>query len=153
MIMYLPDEKFREIERLVPLASFNIIIMDEEGRILLMKRTNEPAKGLYWYPGGRIKRGQSLEEALKEQVKEETGLSQSQVEVIKVASVDSVLFKSRHTININFLLKKKKDSEVKLDPQHSDFKWLKPEEFDKEKLDPYLTWVLKGEWRSFVFNF
>jgi len=152
-VVYVPEEKFREIERLVPLASFNAIIVDGEGRVLVMKRNNEPAKGLYWYPGGRIKLGQSLEEALKEQIKEETGLEWSDLRVIKVASVDSNIFKSRHTVNINFLLKKVSKSEVQLNQGHSDFKWLRPEEFDKEKLDPYLKWALNGPWGSFTFDF
>lgn len=151
--MYLPEETFREVEKLVPLASLNLVIMDEEERILVMKRTYEPAKGLYWYPGGRIKRGQSLEEALKNQIREETGLGWTQVKVVKVLSVDSNIFKTRQTININFLIKKKKGSEVKLNPQHSDFKWLKPEEFERENLTPYLTWVLNGNWGDFTFNF
>jgi len=151
--MYIPEKKFREIERLVPLASFNAIIVDDKGRVLVMKRNNQPAKGLYWFPGGRIKRGQSLEEALKEKIKEETGLEWSEVELIKVASVDSVFFKTRHTININFLLKKKTSSEIKLNQEHSDFKWIKPEDFDKEKLDSYLKWALSGGWGSFVFDF
>ncbi len=151
--MYIPEEKFREIERLIPIASFNAIIVDSEGRVLVMKRNNEPAKGRYWFPGGRIKLGQSLEEALKEQTEEETGLEWSDLKVLKVASVDSSIFKNRHTVNINFLLKKVSNSEAQLNQEHSDYKWLKPEEFDKEKLDPYLKWALNGPWGSFTFDF
>jgi len=151
--MYLSEDKYNEIEKLVPLACLNIIIVDDEGRILVMKRNNEPAKGLYWYPGGRIKRGQSLEEALKEKIKEETGLEWQELEFIRVASVDSTLFKTRHTININFLLKKKTNSTIRLNPEHSDFKWVKPRDFDKEKLNPYLKWAINGGWGAFTFNF
>lgn len=152
-VMYIPEEKFREIERLMPLASLNAIIVDSKGRVLVMKRNNEPAKGLYWFPGGRIKMGQSFEEALEEQIKEETGLEWSEVEVLKVASVSSSVFGTRHTVEINFLLRKLSSSEIRLDQEHSDFKWLKPEEFDREKLDPYLKWALNGTWRSFTFDF
>lgn len=152
-MVYIPEEKFREIERLIPIASFNAIIVDSEGRVLVMKRNNEPAKGRYWFPGGRIKLGQSLEEALKEQTEEETGLEWSDLKVLKVASVDSSIFKNRHTVNINFLLKKVSNSEAQLNQEHSDYKWLKPEEFDKEKLDPYLKWALNGPWGSFTFDF
>lgn len=151
--MYIPEEKFREIETLMPLACLNAIIVDSEGRVLVMKRNNEPAKGLYWFPGGRIKLGQSLEEALKEQIKEETGLEWSDLKVLKLASVDSNIFKSRHTVNINFLLKKVSKSKVQVNQEHSEFKWLRPEEFDREKLDPYLKWALNGDWGSFEFDF
>lgn len=151
--MYIPEEKFREIERLIPIASFNAIIVDSKGRVLVMKRNNEPAKGRYWFPGGRIKLGQSLEEALKEQIKEETGLEWSDLKVLKVASADSSIFKSRHTVNINFLFKKVSNSEAQLNQEHSVYKWLRPEEFDKERLDPYLKWALNGPWGSFTFDF
>lgn len=152
-ITYIPKNKFRDIEKLVPLVGVNAIIVDNEGRVLVMKRNIEPARGLYWFVGGRIKKGQALEEALKEQIKEETGLEWSEVKLLKVASVSSSMFRTRHTIDINFLLKKTSNSEIKLNQEHSDFKWLKPEEFDKEKLDPYLKWAINNSWGSFVFDF
>jgi len=151
--MYIPEKRFREIERLMPVACVNAIVLDNEGRVLVMRRNNKPARGLYWFPGGRIKIGQSLEDALKEQVKEETGLEWSEVELLKVASVSSSVFKTRHTVEINFLLIKNTDSEIKLNQEHSDFKWVRPKDFDKEKLDPYLKWALDATWGSFTFNF
>jgi ADP-ribose pyrophosphatase YjhB (NUDIX family) len=118
-----------------------------------MKRNNEPAKGLYWFPGRIIKRGQSIEEALKKLIKEETGLEWSEVECLKVASVSSNIFKTRHTIDINFIFKKRSSSEIKLTPEHSDLKWLKPEDFDKEKINPYIRWALNNTWGSFTYDF
>ncbi len=151
--MYISEEKFREVEKLVPLASFNAIIVDCKERVLVMKRNSEPAKNQYWFPGGRIKMGQSLEEALKERVRKETGLDWSEVKVIRVASVSSSLFRTRHTIDINFLLEKVSSSDIRLNEEHSDFKWLKPEEFEKEGLHPYLVWAINGTWGSFKFDF
>ncbi|MBQ8106765.1 MAG: NUDIX hydrolase [Afipia sp.] len=45
-----------------------------DGKILLVRRAREPAKGVYTFPGGRVEFGESLHEALAREVREETGL-------------------------------------------------------------------------------
>lgn len=45
-----------------------------DGKILLVRRAREPAKGLYTFPGGRVEFGESLVEAVAREVREETGL-------------------------------------------------------------------------------
>lgn len=43
-------------------------------RLLLVKRARAPAKGLYAFPGGRVEPGETLEEAARRELLEETGL-------------------------------------------------------------------------------
>src|SRR5437870_1608646 len=50
------------------------IVLDSEGRILLVKRAHEPGMGLWSIPGGRCQPGESREDACDREVKEETGL-------------------------------------------------------------------------------
>jgi mutator protein MutT len=50
------------------------VIRDETGRILLIKRGHEPGKGLWSVPGGRIEPGETDEQAVVREVREETGL-------------------------------------------------------------------------------
>jgi ADP-ribose pyrophosphatase YjhB (NUDIX family) len=50
------------------------VIKDEAGRMLLILRGHDPGKGLWSIPGGRIERGESDEEAVIREVREETGL-------------------------------------------------------------------------------
>lgn len=45
-----------------------------DGKILLVRRAREPAKGIYTFPGGRVEFGESLVEALTREIREETGL-------------------------------------------------------------------------------
>jgi hypothetical protein len=45
-----------------PLVSFDLIIRDPDGRALLRLRTNDPAKGFYFVPGGRILEGSGSSE-------------------------------------------------------------------------------------------
>jgi 8-oxo-dGTP diphosphatase len=44
-----------------------------EGRFLLVRRGRAPARGLYAFPGGRVERGETLEEAVHREIAEETG--------------------------------------------------------------------------------
>lgn len=50
------------------------VIRDGMGRILLIKRGHEPGKGLWSVPGGRIEPGETDEQAVVREVREETGL-------------------------------------------------------------------------------
>lgn len=47
---------------------------DELGRLLLIQRANEPSKGRWSIPGGRVELGESDAEAVVRELREETGL-------------------------------------------------------------------------------
>jgi colanic acid biosynthesis protein WcaH len=52
----LNDDTFKTIARNAPLISIDLIIRDASGRVLVGMRTNEPAKGFYFVPGGAIRK-------------------------------------------------------------------------------------------------
>lgn len=50
------------------------LILTEDRKLLLLER-HHPSKGIYWdIPGGRLQKGESQIDALRREVKEETGL-------------------------------------------------------------------------------
>ena len=51
------------------------IITDAAGRLLLIKRGHEPGKGQWSIPGGRVEPGETDEQAVIREVREETGLA------------------------------------------------------------------------------
>lgn len=50
------------------------IVRDPSDRILLVRRANDPGRGLWSIPGGRVEPGESDAAAVVREVREETGL-------------------------------------------------------------------------------
>jgi ADP-ribose pyrophosphatase YjhB (NUDIX family) len=61
-----------------------VIISD--GKIALIKRGNEPSKGKWTIPGGLVEVGETLEQAVIRETKEETGLDVENPRLIDVVS-------------------------------------------------------------------
>ena len=53
-------------------ASARVVVRD--GKALIVKRAHDPRKGEWSLPGGRVELGESLEDATRREIKEETGL-------------------------------------------------------------------------------
>lgn len=76
----------------------------KDGKVLLGKRAIEPYKGEYDLIGGFMEVGESVEEAAKREVKEETGLDIELVELLGTYS-DQYGKAGDYTINIQFIAK------------------------------------------------
>jgi 8-oxo-dGTP diphosphatase len=63
----------RYVNRITALVLGTVI--DEAGRVLLLKRKNEPYVGLWSMPGGKIEVGEHPDAAMRREFWEETGLT------------------------------------------------------------------------------
>ena len=138
-MMYIDKKQYEEIIKIFPRACVDILISDEQGRILLMLRENQPEQGKWWFPGGRIHFGETRLDAARRKVKEECGLDVS--DLIEVATFD-LFFKTAdmnyHDVTILFKTVVSSKSEITTDNQARDYGWFSPEQCAALDLHPYV---------------
>lgn len=71
-----------------PIVGVGAVVVDQ-GRVLLVQRGREPSKGKWSLPGGMLELGESLEEGVRREVAEETGLEVKAIELVEL--IDRVL--------------------------------------------------------------
>jgi 8-oxo-dGTP diphosphatase len=92
-----------------PIVGVGAIILDGD-QILLEKRKNSPGKGKWSVPGGLVDLGETAEEAVIREVKEETGLEVYDPRLVDVVSYISLGEKSAvlyHYVIIDYLVTSK----------------------------------------------
>ena len=116
----IPSSLYDRIVKNMPIPTVEALII-RNSSLLFLRRNNSPAKGQWWFPGGRIRKGESLEDTLFRSVREETGL-----EVIrhKLVTVYSRVFPERHDIAMVFLCECRGEV-ITLDSQHSEYRFFK----------------------------
>ena len=138
---WIPEDLYRKILNVVSVPCVDLIIR-ADNRFLLGKRLNEPAKGQWFVPGGRVNKGERLQDVAIRKAKEEVGLEISP-EQIKMLSTGETIFEDsdRHTVNVAFTIDLSSPMEiVDFDnKQHSEFRWFS--EID-ENWHPYMKEML-----------
>lgn len=103
---------------------------DPSGKILLVKRSETAyyLPGIWEDLGGRIKQFEEPEDALRREVKEETGL---EIEILKPLAIFHDYYGERTAENelliITYWCKAKSD-QVVLSDEHTEYRWVSPEE-------------------------
>jgi colanic acid biosynthesis protein WcaH len=123
---FVPAETFGNCLAHLPQVCVEVVVSHDDG-VVLARRTNEPAAGEWFWPGGRLYKGEQLEAAAERIAREELGLAitvKRQLSVhahfwdtASVAGADS-----RHTVNVVFLVSPEDDLNITLDSQHDDWK-------------------------------
>lgn len=110
------------------------VLFNNKHEILLLLRNTHPEKGYWSIPGGRVEFGESIEDAIIREVKEETGLY---CNIKSLLGVTNHIVDNMHWISPCFMLEEKVNiSELyNLEPhKHLDIRW-----FGLSKLPDNLT--------------
>lgn len=132
--MSLPDSVFRDVVKNTPLVSIDLVIADPSGAILMGWRENEPARGTWFVPGGRIRKDERVADAFGRIIKTETGLAKSLAES-RFGGVYEHLYSTNcfgdasfgtHYCVLAYVLRFGERPAVAIDSQHTRIEWLTP---------------------------
>lgn len=112
------------------------LIFNKENKVFLM--TSPKWKGKYVIPGGHIELGETMEQALKREIKEETNLSIYDIEFIVLQEFifGEEFHEKRHFILLEYICKTN-DNEVILNKEGSDYIWVDIDEALNLPVEPY----------------
>jgi ADP-ribose pyrophosphatase YjhB (NUDIX family) len=115
-------------------------VVVRDNSLLMVKRAQEPARGLWSIPGGRLQRGEYLTDAVRREVKEETGLD---VEVGDLLGLFEVVG-DPHYVILDYLASAPDGSEPSADDDVSEVRWVPLDEIANLECTPRLVETLKG---------
>lgn len=98
----------------------------EKGKLLLVKRAIEPFRDYWVLPGGHVEYGETVEKAIKREMKEELGVNVKIEGLLGVYS-DPKRDPRCHTVSVTFLLKKER-GQIRLNGEASEFRFFKLDE-------------------------
>jgi len=110
-----------------PVVAVGAIVV-KAGKVLLVRRRTEPSRGLWSLPGGAVKRGEELREAVAREVREECGIDvrvEGVVEVLDRITVDQRSRVRYHYVIIDFLASWRK-GRVRAASDVSEASWVDP---------------------------
>jgi colanic acid biosynthesis protein WcaH len=136
--MLLSKEVFSSVVQNTPLVSIDLVIYNKEGKILLGKRVNEPAKNFWFVPGGRVFKDESLDEAFTRTTTAEIGLELKREDsefhgLYEHFYINNVFNDAFSTHYIVLAHKITVDDTLKLYNQHSEYKWFSQDELLNSK--------------------
>lgn len=127
----LSQDDFKHLIKTAPLFAIDLVLLNEQGKILVGQRKNAPAKGYWFVPGGRVFKNESLESAFKRISQAELGLQIERHQAWLLGLYDHFYDDSvfgadidTHYINAAHLIKLDVGQALNLPKQqHQDYRW------------------------------
>ncbi len=119
-----------------PEPTVGALIFNQEDKLFLMR--SHKWKGKYTIPGGHVELGETLEDALRREVKEETNLDIHDAEFVCFQEFiyDSQFWEPRHFIFFDYACKTE-STDVRLNDEAEDYLWVRAEEAMDLPTDSY----------------
>jgi 8-oxo-dGTP diphosphatase len=123
-----------------------------DGRVLIVRRAQPPAHGLYTLPGGAVEVGETLEQAVIREVREETAL---EIKPFQLAGYCQLIARDaagkieRHFVILPFAARWIA-GEVSLNEELAEARWLLSEELSGLKTTEGLAQIIATAWQQIV---
>lgn len=147
------NHKFIEIIDSFPLASIDLIIRNPNKDVLLGNRTNRPAQGFWFVPGGRIHKNETIRDAIKRISQTGIGLDLSDHDPGLLGASEHIYEDNyldipditTHYVVLVFVIDLESEIMVSCDDQHSKIKcWVVEELLGDEMVHPNTRDYLKS---------
>ncbi len=98
------EERERATRRIYPKAPLVGVgaVIQQDRKVLLIRRAYEPSKGLWSIPGGLVEVGETVQEATKREVEEETGILIELGQLIDV--IDNIVRDEMGKVKFHYIL-------------------------------------------------
>jgi 8-oxo-dGTP pyrophosphatase MutT (NUDIX family) len=125
-----------------------VLLQNDEGRILILKRSNKVRtyKGMWGGVAGYVEENEEPFQTAFKEIKEEVGLENEDVEFSR--QLDPISFTDfyegkRYDWKIfSFLFKIKEISKIKIDWEHSEYRWIAPSQIKKFNTVPHFKEIV-----------
>ena len=123
-------------------------LLKHNGKLLILKRSDKVRtyKGLWGGVAGYVEEDETPYETAVKEIKEEVGIERGNVRLIKksypVKFTDCYNGKKYDWIIYPFLFTIEKDIKVKIDWEHTEFRWILPSEIEKYNTVPHLKEIV-----------
>ena len=135
---FIPKEEYVDVIKKTQIISTDLVIFNPDGQVLLGKRNNEPAKNTWFVPGGRVRKFETIDDAVKRITHGELG---NQLKKTSDVGVYHHTYSNNFANNdhgthyivfaVNILLDDMKNITITPDDQHSELMWWNVEDILK----------------------
>jgi mutator protein MutT len=126
----------------VPQVAVGAIVVNENA-LLMVRRSHDPGKGLWSLPGGRVEQGESLVDAVRREVAEETGV---EVEVGELAGILELPDTEPHYVILDFHASVANDAGLSPGSDAGEVRWVPLDEVASLECTPRFVETLTA-WR------
>jgi colanic acid biosynthesis protein WcaH len=122
------------------------IVVRDNDRVLLLRRTQDPCRGSWWFPGGRVHFGELRGAAVARKLAEECNLDA--VDIVEAGTFDLILDQpslgwASHAVTTVFEVRVADPRALRTDPQSSAAEWRTAAEWRSEPLHDFVRCCLE----------
>jgi ADP-ribose pyrophosphatase YjhB (NUDIX family)/phosphoglycolate phosphatase-like HAD superfamily hydrolase len=106
-----------------PICTVGAAVFDSSGRVLMVR--TQKWSGLWGIPGGKVKFGETMADALRREIKEETNLEISEIRFILAQDCihSKEFYREAHFVLLNYTCRAASPTDVKLNDEAQEFRW------------------------------